>query len=234
MLQCAARWTAGASMGPTLAPGFLETKVTLETSRGRAIGDATVELVDFSWGAASYLWHPSGTRKEIKVLGFEHLGQIGRPNKASAYVAADAWISAGDMDEDTAADYATGEELGPDEPEEPSMVNGAVDPSVVEALQQRILELEQQVAQHQPSRAAPVPQALPEEPTMGVIPTSKAPPLFGTPGRGASCRSWQDRPLLALDGQRHVEEMLALRLLQWTTHSSWKRGRWRSLPLWNL
>lgn len=111
--------------GSPLAPGFLETKVTLETSRGRAIGDATVELVDFSWGAASYLWHPSGTRKEIKVLGFEHLGQIGRPNKASAYVAADAWISAGDMDEDTAADYATGEELGPDEPEEPSMVNGS-------------------------------------------------------------------------------------------------------------
>lgn len=111
--------------GSPLAPGFLETKVTLETSRGRAIGDATVELVDFPWGAASYLWHPSGTRKEIKVLGFEHLGQIGRPNKASAYVAADAWISAGDMDEDTAADYATGEELGPDEPEEPSMVNGS-------------------------------------------------------------------------------------------------------------
>lgn len=185
--------------GSPLAPGFLETKVTLETSRGRAIGDATVELVDFPWGAASYLWHPSGTRKEIKVLGFEHVGQIGRPNKASAYTAADAWISAGDMDEDTAADYATGEELEPDEPGEPSMVNGAVDPSVVEALQQRILGLEQQVARHQPSRAAPVSQTLPEEPTMGVMPTSKAPPLFGTPGRQSnlSAGDWSKLQKLA-------------------------------------
>ena len=169
--------------GAPLAPGFHECTVTLETTRGRAIGEVSINLVDFPWGAANYLWSASQTRKEVKVMGFELLGQIGRPSKGPTYAAADAWITTGGMDDDTAADYVTGEELEPDAPEQPGVANGAVDPSVVEALQQRILELEQQVGPPRNAVGASPKQPSGMEPTVEVHSHAKAPPLFGTPGR---------------------------------------------------
>lgn len=52
--------------GSPLAPGFLETKVTLETSRGRAIGDATVGAGGLLLGGCKLSmasqWHSQGNQ----------------------------------------------------------------------------------------------------------------------------------------------------------------------------
>ena len=167
--------------GDPLSPAFHESVIGLETSRGRQIGEANLDLVDFPWGAAPYFWHASGTRRESKILGFEVLGAVGKPNKGSTYAAAEAWIATGGMDEETAADYVTGEELEPDRPVEEAST-GPVDQDVVAALQARIQELEQMV---QPRNSV---GASPKQFGGGVFPEvvthhAKAPALFNTPGR---------------------------------------------------
>lgn len=165
--------------GAPLAPGFFECTVAVETSRGRLIGEAQAELVDFPWGAASYFWKASSTRREVKVLGFEVLGAVGRPSKGSVYTAAEHWIGTGGMDDETAADYHTGEEL---EPALPDGESNPVDPEVVAALQSRIQELEQMI---QPAQAVGAsPKQIGGRVTLEVVvPHAKAPPLFSTPGR---------------------------------------------------
>ena len=90
---------------------------------------------------------------------------MARPVKASAFTKADGWF-AGEMDHDTAQDYLTGEEYPELEEVQPG---STVD---VQALQQRIQELEGLV-QHQQS--VPV-RDVPNGPS-GVA-RSKAPPLF--------------------------------------------------------
>ncbi len=167
--------------GDPLAPGFHECGVGIETTRGRYIGEANVELVDFPWGAVSYFWHAAGTRREVKVLSFEVLGIAGRPIKGSTYAAAEAWISAGAMDEETAADYVTGEEQEA-EPPHGGMPSEPVEQEVVAALQSRIQELEQMVQSQTTLGASPKQFGGGAAPKV-VSHHAKAPPLFSTPGR---------------------------------------------------
>lgn len=167
--------------GVPLAPGFYECSIAVETARGRVIGEAQAELVDFPWGAASYFWMPSSTKREVKVLGFEVLGTVGRPSKGAVYEAAEHWIGTGGMDEETAAEYHTGEELELDQPNGPGQA-APIDPEVVAALQARIQELEQMVPTVQQVGASPKQPGTRVTPEV-VVSHAKAPPLFNTPGR---------------------------------------------------
>ena len=165
--------------GSPLSPAYHTGEISIENSRGRSLGRAEVDLVDLPWEALGFIG-VAPARKVSGYQGFEVGGQAGRPHKADVLALADGWIISGGMDEDTAADYVTGEELADEELElleqaaTPNPKQSAVDRDVVKAMQARIDELESMVKT--PSQSVPkLPGAT------GA--SAKAPGLFSTPQR---------------------------------------------------
>lgn len=160
--------------GSPLSPAYRTGEITIENSRGRSLGQGEVDLVDLPWEALSFLGF-APARRGAGLQCFETGGQVGRPSKSDVLTLADGWILSGGMDEDTAADYVTGEELGEDEMlGQTGQRQPAVDPDVVKAMQARIDELESMVK----LAALPVPKA-----SAAAGATPKAPGLFSTPQR---------------------------------------------------
>lgn len=159
--------------GAALSPAYRTGEVSIETSRGRNVGSAEVDLVDLPWEALGF-FGIAPLRRTAGLLCFEAGGKVGRPSKADVLTLADGWILSGGMDEETAADYVTGEELAEDEADlgRIGRPQPAVDPDVVRAMQARIDELESMVKQ--PGTSAEKTSA-----TVGATP--KAPGLFSTP-----------------------------------------------------
>ena len=114
-------------------------EVELETVRGRRLGLGSCILADFSW---SLVGHPLRSASAFEVLRFALEGTACRPRRSSVAAAADAWIHEV-MDDDTAADYVTGEsEHQPAAGEELELdANGGGEDEVSE-LRRRIAELE--------------------------------------------------------------------------------------------
>ena len=163
--------------GTPLSPAYHTGEVGLENTRGRHLGRIEVDLVDLPWEALGYLG-VAPARRVAGLQGFELNGQPGRPVKADVTALADGWIISGGMDEETAADYVTGEELDEEEVELLPSTAGpkqpAVDRDVVKAMQARIDELESMVK-------SPTPAVPKVSTTVGA--TAKAPGLFSTPQR---------------------------------------------------
>lgn len=167
-----------------IVPTYHEGEIVLETPQRKRLGEVNALVVDLPWSVVGYFSPSSALRGQAALrmnsIHFRVDGVQGRPTKVSAEALASAWISSV-MDEDTAQEYLTGEEV----PEDPELERaddpppGAVSSDVVQALQARILELEKQVQQGGPPRAM-------------AAPTSKAPPLLALPQQqeAASSVDW--------------------------------------------
>ena len=171
------------------APAIFACEVDMETPRGRPLGTAQGYLVDIpNELIGKFCSAPTARGRGLgptNTIQFIVDDAMARPVKASAFTKADGWI-AGEMDHDTAQDYLTGEEYPELEEVQPG---STVD---VQALQQRIQELEGLV-QHQQS--VPV-RDVPNGPS-GVA-RSKAPPLFQqNPSQGLSAADWERLQRLA-------------------------------------
>ena len=174
-----------------IEPAVYHGTLQLETTRGRRLGEADAILVDFPWAAAT-VFSPSSAMKslppgEVKAIQFTKDNALGRPTRQSAEDLAARWIGS-TLDEETAQEYLTGEELEPvEEPESQPPGAEAVSADVVQALQQRILELERQV--QTPQTGTTVLEAKPKAPallnlpatTPGTIDWSKLQQLAGSP-----------------------------------------------------
>lgn len=165
-------------------PYFHPCEVDVETNRGRRLGVASAMLVDLSWEFLASFKVAAilrGAARNMRLLQLEVDGTACRPVKASAFAAADEWISSGGLEEEVMEEYLTGQEYQDPEGEPellgdtPAPVVTSPPPQVVAQLQQRIQELEAQLSQ-QPKASAPVaPSVMPIHP--------KTPPLFGIPER---------------------------------------------------
>lgn len=165
----------------------------VETPRGRALGKADALFVDVPWGMAPHFLAFSSLRsqslRDCRVEHFVIEGTKGRPSKDAAFVVADGWI-AENMEEASAQEYLTGQEVDPDE-EEKEVIAGGQDPSVAQLLA-RVAELEEQISasKHQEQLArGPLPE-LPGKP-------ARAPPLFGNPDQTMSPAAWEKIQRLA-------------------------------------
>ena len=174
-----------------IVPTFHEGIVVLETPQRKRLSTVDALLVDLPWSVVGQFSPSSALRGQggvgVRSIQFRVDGVLGRPTKASAEALGSTWISSV-MDEDTAQEYATGEEVAPGEEElMTEQPNGGVSSDVVQALQQRIQELEEQVQRAQ----QPVPMMVP--------PTSKAPPLLALPTPGGQTQEvdWQKLQRLA-------------------------------------
>ena len=174
-----------------IEPAVYHGTLQLETTRGRRLGEADAILVDFPWAAAT-AFSPSSAMKslppgEAKAIQFTKDNALGRPTRQSTEELATRWIGS-TLDEETAQEYLTGEELEPvEEPESHPPGAEAASADVVQALQQRILELERQV--QTPQTGTTVLEAKPKAPallnlpatTPGTIDWSKLQQLAGSP-----------------------------------------------------
>ena len=99
-----------------IEPAVYHGTLQLETTRGRRLGEADAILVDFPWAAAT-AFSPSSAMKslppgEAKAIQFTKDNALGRPTRQSAEELATRWIGS-TLDEETAQEYLTGEELEP-------------------------------------------------------------------------------------------------------------------------
>ena len=165
-------------------PAFHRGALQLETARGRRLGSVDALLADLPWTAIS-AFSPSGAMKglppgEAKAIQFSHEDVLGRPTKQSAEDLATAWISS-TLDEETAQEYLTGEEVPElevvEDPVPRAQEDSGISADVVQALQQRIMELERQV---QPT--AP--------PATKVGASPKAPALLNIPASAPNNIDW--------------------------------------------
>ena len=152
--------------GLEIEPAVYHGTLQLETTGGRRLGEVDAILVDFPWAAATAL-SPSAAMKSLppgkaKAIQFTKDNAFGRPTRQSAEDLAARWIGS-TLDEETAQEYPTGEELEPVEGQ-PHDGAEAVSADVVQALQQRILELERQV--QTPQTGTTVLEAKPKAPAL--------------------------------------------------------------------
>ena len=147
-------------------PMFHKSQVSLENTRGRVLGATEVLLVDMSWSYV-HLFSPAAAFRgpvasRPPLVHIQMGDQLGRPTKATALEAASRWI--GEMDQETAQDYATAEE-GVEEAFDSADPNldgepmGAASEATIAAPLRRIEELEARpvlrqglVPQHAPSK----------------------------------------------------------------------------------
>lgn len=153
----------------SVEPMLFAVEVDIETLRGDGAGQHEMVLVDLPWVVADHFSVPTNSRGTLPrgsvVIQLKVGGKICRPVKASVFTAANHWISTG-LDEDTAQDYLTGEEMHDAEG------HGSQDEGYVQQLLTRIGELEARLNQ----------------PGLGTTPAPKvqagslvrAPSLFGT------------------------------------------------------
>ena len=137
--------------GATDKPGFYEGTASLETSRGRLLGDGKVLLVDLPWSMLVHFTYASVLRGPsmagVDVANWAVEGVTARPVKQSVRELADEWIASG-MGEVEAQDYLTGEELIEDPMpvrQGPRKGQQSAQAAETAALKQRIAELEAQV-----------------------------------------------------------------------------------------
>eukprot|EP00435_Cladocopium_sp_Y103_P045805 s1566_g13.t1 len=144
-------------------PMFYGGKVSLLNTRGKAVGDCNVELVDLPWGYAGCLFPAvqfrGGQAQQFKVLGFmTDAGTTGKPSAKSVKDLANQWVE--EMDPQTAQEYLSAEEEG--QPIDPN------DPEIISQLQARIIELESELKRGQatvpllPGRSVVTPKAGPK------------------------------------------------------------------------
>ena len=181
------------------APEFSTVVADMENSRGRLLGSTEVELVDLPWTFVTLFLVSSkvGLLRGGNYIGFEVEGQPARPVRDGLQDLAHSWIS-GAMEEDTAQEYLTGEEIDPS-PTPPH--EEAVDPAVVvESQKARIAELEKALAESQAARPrgpGPSSKATGASAAAG-LPTSKAPGLFPDQSRSQlSSEDWTKLQRLA-------------------------------------
>lgn len=118
--------------------------VEAETARGRALGrQVPCLLADVLWPLSHLFVRANALRSSsIELLKFMVDDVVCRPRRDDLLAAVESWIH-DNMDEDTAADYVTGEE----EPEMiPEEVDGATAEEDVLVLQRRVAELEARLA----------------------------------------------------------------------------------------
>ena len=162
--------------GSPLSPAYRTGEITIENSTGSELGAGRSGFGRPALGGLKFPWVCSSKTWCRQAFSFETGGQVGRPSKPDVLALADGWILSGGMDEDTAADYVTGEELEEDEMlGQTGQRQPAVDPDVVKAMQARIDELESMVK----PAVLPAPKA---SAAAGATPT-KAPGLFSAPQR---------------------------------------------------
>lgn len=169
--------------GPLLYKGIVD----LANTRGKKVGPAMVILVDLPWSYASCIYNSVQFRgsaaQQFKVLGFAtEEGAVGKPLRTAVRDLSTLWI--GEMDAEAAQEYISAAE-GPFEsghdgnPLEPEEMD------TVAALQQRVVQLEQEL-RHRPAVAqAPLP-IIPEMPS-----TTSA---VGESFQPSSGRFWRGTP----------------------------------------
>ena len=132
--------------GASEKPGFYEGGAGLETTRGRALGDGSVLLVDLPWEMLCHFTFTSVLRGAsmtgVDVANWSVEGVTAKPTKQSVRELADEWIASG-MGDAEAQDYLTGEELLEDRPEVKAQTPGQDAENAV--LRRRIAELEAQL-----------------------------------------------------------------------------------------
>eukprot|EP00435_Cladocopium_sp_Y103_P009147 s978_g2.t1 len=148
-------------------------EVQLEAVRGgRVLGQGAVLLVDVPWEYAGLFTRAVVLRGEAarQLLRFQYQDAIARPSRTGLLEAAHAWVT-GQMDEDTAGDYASAESGADMPPLIPVEADG------VEQLQKRIAELEAELQQQRraPVRAAEQGPSRPA-PMLGQVPAAAADP----------------------------------------------------------
>jgi len=175
---------------------FHPVQISLMTTRGRALGEADALLVDLPWQMVSeFVRHtaPRGAYARLfLILGFSVGATLGKPVAESCLEAAQCWI-AGDLDADTAQDYATAEEFDAEEeaeqPGEEVQDPHAGDPSGVSVLQEQIRQLQEEVAR---LRQPATPAAKPATAHVGATPKAqaRATDLFGGARNQLSAEDW--------------------------------------------
>ena len=151
-------------------------ELDLVASRGRLLGSTEGYLLDLPW---SFLQHmqrvPKTGAPQFEVVQFIFGETAAKPAARSARAAADQWIIQ-EMEEATAQEYYTGEEMDGQDPElvaDAEPVPGTEQAGVVAALEQRVQELQQQLGQVQQGGGQP------PRPVGDVVVTpAKARPLF--------------------------------------------------------
>lgn len=153
--------------GASEKPGFFEGTAALETTRGRALGEGSVLLVDLPWEMLAHFTYASVLKSSsmtgVDVANWSVEGVAARPVKQSVRELADEWIASG-MGEMEAQDYLTGEELldDPMQFHQPESQAAATQTSENAVLKKRIAELEAQLkAPPQLIQAAPKPASGP-------------------------------------------------------------------------
>lgn len=153
----------------SVEPMLFAVEVDIETLRGDGAGQHEMVLVDLPWVVADHFSVPTNSRGTLPrgavVIQLKVGGKICRPVKTSVFTAANHWISTG-LDEDTAQDYLTGEEMHDTEG------HGSQDEGYVQQLLTRISELEARL--NQPGHGTT------PAPKVQAAPLVRAPPLFGT------------------------------------------------------
>lgn len=117
----------------------------VESARGKALGQVDALLVDCPWGALTFLRRASSLRGEAgqQLKKFMYEGHPCRPSRDGAQFAAESWI-AEHMDEETAGEYASCEEVIDEELQRALAESAALDGAPMtetEALQARVQEL---------------------------------------------------------------------------------------------
>eukprot|EP00434_Breviolum_minutum_P044673 symbB.v1.2.039927.t1/scaffold6870.1/size28492/3 len=153
--------------GASEKPGFFEGTAALETTRGRALGEGSVLLVDLPWEMLAHFTYASvfksASMTGVDVANWSVEGVAARPVKQSVRELADEWIASG-MGELEAQDYLTGEELldDPMQFNQPESQAAATQTSENAVLKMRIAELEAQLkAPPQLIQAVPKPASGP-------------------------------------------------------------------------
>ena len=153
--------------GASEKPGFFQWTAALETTRGRALGEGSVLLVDLPWEMLAHFTYASVLKSAsmtgVDVANWSVEGVAARPVKQSVRELADEWIASG-MGELEAQDYLTGEELldDPMQFNQPESQAAATQTSENAVLKMRIAELEAQLkAPPQLIQAVPKPASGP-------------------------------------------------------------------------
>lgn len=171
--------------------------VEVTTSRGRSLGFAKILLVDFPWVLAG-AFTKSNTRspalRNATLIQMSVDGQAGLPVKDQIFALADQWIATG-LDDDTAQDYLTGEEVADGlldaPPQEPSEQEASAEVAERQNLLSRIASLETQLKH---AMAAP---PKPSVAVGGALGKTASPQLFGAPTSQLDPQQWAHLQQLA-------------------------------------
>ena len=157
------------------APMFFVGSCEVETVRGRNIGQADVELVDLPWLHIGFFQHPRTGRQAVprdRILTCKVADETGRPRRQSAHSLASEWLLT--MEETTAQEYLTGEELEAEVEPERSPPASAQELASVAELKAQIQALKAQLASAQPAAVPPPPPKTPSLFNVGVTPKVSA------------------------------------------------------------